>query len=505
MNVLAKQAVILSRVSSAEQEDGKSLDAQVFNARKYCERLHLEELKVFRIVESSTKGTRKQFQEMLNYVKAQKGTTAIVSDTVDRFQRSFKETLELNPLLDNGQVELHFVANGLVLNQNSPASDRTMWNMCVLMAESYVLQLKDNTKRGLKQKIREGEYPSKAPVGYKNVIINGKKTIVEDPNEAPTVRKMFELYSTGNYSIKTISDMFKAQGIKSERGTYHSISTLSKAIQNPFYYGVMRVKGVEYPHIHGALISKELFDMCQDVRLGYQKKHHNYGCKEFVFRGNITCADCGTLISPYTTVKQTKNGPKKHNYLMCSHFRAKKEGFTCTTEQIPEQKALEQVQAALQKITIAPEVLEAILEDLRTSTQADVALQQKSEASAKQRISQINTQRDSLFAMHAAGNITVEYLNGKLKELKDEEKKLKALAQNKAQQTQEAAYNVERLLKLVNKLPELFAKSSKVEEKRAIINLVLSNLRLKGKNLEIFYKKPFSLLAEGSKCFVWGG
>ena len=58
--------------------------------------------KVFRIVESSTKGTRKQFQEMLNYVKAQKGKTAIVSDTVDRFQRSFKETLELNPLLDNG-------------------------------------------------------------------------------------------------------------------------------------------------------------------------------------------------------------------------------------------------------------------------------------------------------------------------------------------------------------------------------------------------------------------
>lgn len=45
MNVLAKQAVILSRVSSAEQEDGKSLDAQVFNAKKYCERLHLEELK----------------------------------------------------------------------------------------------------------------------------------------------------------------------------------------------------------------------------------------------------------------------------------------------------------------------------------------------------------------------------------------------------------------------------------------------------------------------------
>lgn len=505
MKILAKQAVILSRVSSAEQEDGKSLDAQVFNAKKYCERLHLEELKVFRIVESSTKGTRKLFQEMLNYVKAQKGTTAIISDTVDRFQRSFKETLELNPLLDNGQVELHFVANGLVLNQNSPASDRTMWNMCVLMAENYVLQLKDNTKRGLKQKIREGEYPSKAPVGYKNVTINGKKTIVEDPEKAPFIRKMFELYSTGNYSLRNIADIFQEQGLRSERETYYSLNALCKAIQNPFYYGIMQVKGKEYPHVHGALISKELFDMCQDVRLGYKKKHHNYGCKEFVFRGNITCADCGTLISPYTKVKKTKTGPRKHTYLMCSHFRAKKEGFTCTAEQITEQKALEQVEAALQKITIAPEVLEVILEDLKNSTQADVVLQQKNEASAKQRLSQINTQRDSLFAMHSAGHITDDYLSSKLKELKTEEEKLKVLAENKSRQTQESAYNVERLLKLVNKLPELFAKSSKVEQKRAIINLVLSNLRLKGKNLEIFYKKPFGLLSEGLSCTVWGG
>lgn len=239
--------------------------------------------------------------------------------------------------------------------------------------------------------------------------------------------------------------------------------------------------------------------------MGCQKKHHNYGCKDFVFRGNVTCADCGTLISPYTKNRKTKTGIHSHTYLMCSHFRAKKEGFTCTAEQITERAALEQVQAALQKITIEPKVLEILLEDLQTSSQMDIALQQKSEASAKQRLLQINTQRDSLFAMQAAGNITVDYLNEKLKSLKVEEEQLKQLAQNKSEQTAQAACNVERMLKLVNKLPELFVNSSKVEAKRAIINLVLSNLRLKGKNIEIIYKKPFQLLLEGSKCCVWGG
>ncbi len=505
MSILAKKAVLLSRVSTEEQGDGKSLEAQFVLGREYAKRNGLSVLKEFKIIESSTKGKRKEFYEMIAFVKAQKEPIAIIAHTVDRLQRRFNETVELSPLIKEGKIELHFVSNSLVVNKDSAASELMLWDFNVVGARSYILQLVENTKRGLAQKIREGEYPSKAPVGYKNVTINGKKTIVEDPEKAPFIRKMFELYSTRNYSLRDIADMFRDEGLRSERGTYYSLNALCKAIQNPFYYGVMQVKGKEYPHVHGSLISKDLFDMCQDVRSGYKKKHHNYGCKEFVFRGNITCADCGTLISPYTKVKQTKNGPKEHTYLMCSHFRAKKEGFTCTAEQITERAALEQVQAALQKITIAPEVLEAVLEDLKTSTQADVVLQQKREASTKQRLSQINTQRDSLFAMQAAGNITVEYLNGKLKELKDEEEKLKVLAQNKAQQTQEAAYNVERLLKLVNRLPELFAKSSKVEEKRAIINLVLSNLRLKGKNLEIFYKKPFGLLSEGLSCSVWGG
>lgn len=505
MSILAKKAVLLSRVSTTEQGYGKSLEAQFVMGREYAKRNGLSVLKEFKIIESSTKGKRKEFYEMIAFVKAQKEPIAIIAHTVDRLQRRFNETVELSPLITEGKIELHFVSNSLVVNKDSAASELMLWDFNVVGARSYILQLTENTKRGLAQKIREGEYPSKAPVGYKNVTINGKKTIVEDPEKAPFIRKMFELYSTRNYSLRDIADMFRDEGLRSERGTYYSLNALCKAIQNPFYYGVMQVKGKEYPHVHGTLISKELFDMCQDVRLGYKKKHHNYGCKEFVFRGNITCADCGTLISPYTKVKNTKNGPKEHTYLMCSHFKAKKEGFTCTAEQITEQKALEQVQAALQKITIAPEVLKAVLEDLQTSTQADVLLQQKIETSAKQRLSQIDTQRNSLFTMHSVGNITDDYLSSKLKELKAEEEKLKILAENKAQQTQEAAYNVERLLKLVNRLPELFAKSSKVEQKRAIINLVLSNLLLKGKNLEIFYKKPFGLLSEGLSCTVWGG
>ena len=49
------------------------------------------------------------------------------------------------------------------------------------------------------------------------------------------------------------------------------------------------------------------------------------------------------------------------------------------------------------------------------------------------------------------------------------------------------------LLNICSKAPELF-NSSKVEQKRQLINFLLSNLRLRGKKLEYTLKKPFDVL-----------
>ncbi|MDR1087431.1 MAG: hypothetical protein LBL16_04285 [Endomicrobium sp.] len=59
-------------------------------------------------------------------------------------------------------------------------------------------------------------------------------------------------------------------------------------------------------------------------------------------------------------------------------------------------------------------------------------------------------------------------------------------------------------LKIGKNIPSLF-KSSKVEEKRQIINLVLSNLKLKNKNLEFSYRKPVDLIKDFKDCAVMGG
>ena len=86
----AKKAVILARVSSKEQEDGHSIDAQKHRLQEYCVRKGLEVLQVFEIIESSTRGDRKRFMEMIAYARRYKESVAIIADKVDRLQRRFR-------------------------------------------------------------------------------------------------------------------------------------------------------------------------------------------------------------------------------------------------------------------------------------------------------------------------------------------------------------------------------------------------------------------------------
>ena len=78
------KAVILARISSKEQREGHSLDAQIRNLRLYADRKDLVIVKEFTLVESSTKHRRPEFDQMVHFIKSQKEKMALVVDTVDR-------------------------------------------------------------------------------------------------------------------------------------------------------------------------------------------------------------------------------------------------------------------------------------------------------------------------------------------------------------------------------------------------------------------------------------
>ena len=68
----AKIAVILGRVSSKPQEDGYSIDGQINKGRDYCARKGLKVIQEYTFHESSTRGCRPKFFEMIKFIENKK-------------------------------------------------------------------------------------------------------------------------------------------------------------------------------------------------------------------------------------------------------------------------------------------------------------------------------------------------------------------------------------------------------------------------------------------------
>lgn len=188
-NVLCGQcryAVLFARISSERQEKGASIDAQSETIYNYCDRKGFKVIKEFTITESSTRGDRKQYKEMLEFIRQQKEKIAIVVNCVDRLQRSYADTPALDEMRRDDKIEIHFLKEGLIINSTSKGNDIMFWHMNVLMANSYVLALADNVKRSLNYNRSLGKWQNKSPCGYLNVRDdNGKANIIVDPVRAP--------------------------------------------------------------------------------------------------------------------------------------------------------------------------------------------------------------------------------------------------------------------------------------------------------------------------------
>ena len=89
------KAIVLARVSDKKQD---SNEAQVLRIADYTKYKQLTVWKTYEIEESSTKGDREKFQEVIRDIEQSKEPIALVVDTVDRLQRSFKESVVLDNL-----------------------------------------------------------------------------------------------------------------------------------------------------------------------------------------------------------------------------------------------------------------------------------------------------------------------------------------------------------------------------------------------------------------------
>jgi site-specific DNA recombinase len=206
------RAVIYLRVSTKEQvekdltEEGFSIAAQ----REACVRLLAE--RGWELVdeyadkgESARTADRPQLRAMLARVAEDGDVEAVVVHKVDRLARNIEDHVAIRALLRRRGVTLVSVAENL----DETASGRLVEGIHALMAEFYSANLANEVRKGMSQKAKSGGYPHKAPLGYLNLRepIGGRQVahIVADPERAPLVRRAFELYATGEWTVERLA------------------------------------------------------------------------------------------------------------------------------------------------------------------------------------------------------------------------------------------------------------------------------------------------------------
>ncbi|MBI1425823.1 MAG: recombinase family protein, partial [Gammaproteobacteria bacterium] len=497
----ARQAIILTRVSSKEQEEGYSIDAQRHRLETYCNRRGLDVIRIFELVESSTSGDRRQFMAMIKFVKSQKQPIAIVADKVDRVQRSFKEYPLLDALIQQGRIELHFNTENYVIHKDSVSQERLMWSMGVIMAQSYIDSMRDNVKRSFEQKIRTGGWIAKAPLGYLNAKDgHGRSTVIVDDDRAPLVRRLFEEYATGAFTLREMVIKSKEWGLKNQFGnkSWLQRSQVHKILNNPFYYGQMRIKDVLHDHSYTPLIHKALYDQCQAVMKGWNKKPFQWGGKEFIFRGLITCAATGKTVTASTQKKRYKNGgTAEWTYLRCWNPENPEKMMW-----VREDDVLQQVEDVFKSLCVPQATLEKLTEHLRQTDQTERAFVRRQMGELQREQAMIQGRLDNLMDLLLDGIVSKEDFEKKRERLRGQQIDIEGrmAAHRESDHSFKDAFL--SLLSLASGAHDLYTGST-IEQKRELMNVIFANLTLDGRTLCYSLRKPFDLFAKCDDPEKW--
>lgn len=487
--------VIWARVSSREQREGYSIDAQLRAARTRAQQSGWTIVREFVVAESARRGAeRLAFNDMLKWVRTnarREQIKFILSHKLDRICRNMRDAVRLQELDDECGVELAFVDN-----QFGPgAAGMLSFNVMAAVAQYYSDNLRSEVLKGLDEKVRQGWPIGSAPFGYMNVAGDTDAPVQPHPEKAAAVARIFDLYSRGNTTFKSLAETLYREG-----HTYRTSeprfrrTTLSYILNNRFYIGEIIRNGQVFPGRYEPLISRELFDACQDVLKGRNRRLSRPDLP--LAGGLIRCAHCGFAITGERIRRRLRDGSiNEHLYYRCGNNSPPADHPTVRWKAADLEQA---IAADLSGLRFdSPEIRDLFRRTLAEAFR-DISdhLGRKAASLTKRRSELVNMQ-DRLLNAYLAGTIADEALKAKSEELRQELARVDEALDGQVGRNEEAGNVALRLFDWCQNAAENWERST-ATARREILDAVSLNRLLSAESLEISKRKPFDVLAEGS-------
>ena len=354
---MATKVYTYTRVSTAMQIDGYSLDAQKSRMKAFADYNGYEIVGEYEDAGKSGKSIegRLQFSQMMDDIKSGKdGVSYVLVFKLSRFGRNAADVLSTLQIMQDFGVNLICVEDGI---DSSKDAGKLMISVLSAVAEIERENIRVQTMEGRIQKAREGKWNGGfAPYGYK--LVNGCLEINEE--EAEAIRIIFEQYVNTDMGANGITKYLEDHGIhkiirQNGKTPLFDASLIRKILKNPVYCGKIAYGRRKMEKIHGTrndyhlveqekflladgihepIVSEELWQSAQVKLLAQAKKyeHVNIGkdIKVHLLSGIVKCPVCGAGMYGNKSVKHKKDGTKYKDffYYGCKH-RNMNRGYKC--------------------------------------------------------------------------------------------------------------------------------------------------------------------------------
>jgi DNA invertase Pin-like site-specific DNA recombinase len=369
-----------------EERQMLSIEAQLAELREYASNEGVTVTREF--VESRTAKTpgRPIFNDMLERIENGEAS-GLLAWHPDRLARNWADGGHIVNLLDTGKLAaLRFPTFWF---EDTPQG-KFVLSIAFSQSKYYSDALSQNVQRGMRQKLRRGEFPGKPPVGYLNEP--RLRTIIVEPGKAELVRRMFEAYATGSYTFDDLHELVVGWGLTSHREKPIARSMLPQLLANPFYIGLFRFAGETHEGSHQPIVSKALFDEVQNV-MARRGRPHKPRRNPLPYLGFIQCGECGASI--------TGERQKGHHYYRCT----RKLGPCSQKRFIREEALTDELRAITASVSVPAERGADMLAQVREWRQSESDCRASELAEERTRLGKAESRLSRLLDVYLEGDI----------------------------------------------------------------------------------------------------
>lgn len=316
-----EKAVIYARYSSHNQRE-ESIEGQLRKCHAFAEQHNLVVIEEYidRALSGKT-DNRADFQRMIK--DSEKGQfSVIIMYTLDRFARNRYDSAMYKAKLKKNGIKLYYTEQSI----SDEPEGIILESLLEGMAEYYSENLSRGVRRGMKENALKcmitGGY---MPLGYRKTA---DKKYEIDPQTAPIVREIFDLYANGK-SQRQIVDILNEKGYRTVKNMPFRLGSISAILVNKKYIGIYSFDDIEIKDGVPAIIDEELFYKVQEM---LKKNKRSTGRMkapmQYLLTGKVFCGLCG---SPMAGESGTGQKGTIYNYYKCQD-RKKKHNCTKANE-----------------------------------------------------------------------------------------------------------------------------------------------------------------------------